>query len=69
MKLFIDPEYCLGCGICQSIAPEVFQLGDLPHCVILLNPIPEAYRLAVLDAIEKCPEGAIEIEEESRVRA
>jgi ferredoxin len=28
MKAKVDPDRCLGCGICEGIAPEIFELGD-----------------------------------------
>jgi len=63
MKVVVDPDICLGCGICEGIAPDVFSLSTQPHAVVLLNPVPEKFRADVLDAIEQCPEEAISIEE------
>jgi ferredoxin len=63
MKVTIDPDICLGCGICEGIAPDVFQLGSNPHAVVILNPVPEYLRKDVRDAVDQCPEEAIEIEE------
>ncbi len=28
MKAVIDLDACIGCGVCESIDPEVFQLQD-----------------------------------------
>jgi ferredoxin len=28
MKVFIDREGCIGCGICEALCPEVFKLLD-----------------------------------------
>ncbi|MRR30663.1 ferredoxin, partial [bacterium] len=28
MKVSIDPDACMGCGVCETIVPEVFTLGD-----------------------------------------
>jgi ferredoxin len=63
MRVIVDPDTCLGCGICEGIAPDVFSLGSEPHAVVLLNPVPEKYRADVNEAIEQCPEEAITIEE------
>lgn len=63
MRAIIDPDTCLGCGICTGIAPDVFSLGAEPFAVVLLNPIPEKYWPVARDAAEQCPEEAITIEE------
>jgi ferredoxin len=62
MKVTVDPDICLGCGICKGICPDVFSLASHPYAVVLLDPVPETYRADVLDAIEQCPEEAISIE-------
>jgi ferredoxin len=64
MRVIVDPDICLGCGICEGIAPDVFQLGADAIATVLLNPVPESYRAEVQDAVEQCPEEAIIIEEE-----
>ena len=28
MKVTIDRENCIGCGACEAVCPEVFQLAD-----------------------------------------
>jgi ferredoxin len=28
MKVFIDREECIGCGVCEALCPEVFKLLD-----------------------------------------
>ena len=52
---------CIGCGLCNSICPEVFTMGDdgLAH--------GEAFDTALLDAAQEardsCPVSAISIED------
>lgn len=62
MKVSVDPDICMGCGICEGIAPEVFRLGPEPYAVVLLDPVPEPHQAAVQDAAEQCPEEAISIQ-------
>ena len=62
MKIKVIEDLCIGCGICEGIAPEVFSLETEPHAVVLLDPIPEEFQAAVREAAEACPEAAIEIE-------
>ena len=63
MKIKVAEDLCIGCGICEGIAPEVFSLETEPYAVVLLDPIPEEFKDAVREAAEACPESAIEIEE------
>lgn len=62
MKAVIDEDACLGCGICEGIVPEVFQLSSECHAIVRLNPVPQIYWNSVKDAYEQCPEEAISIE-------
>jgi ferredoxin len=59
MKVIVDPDLCLGCGICEGICPDVFSLGSEPHAVVLLDPVPDQFQADVKDAAEQCPEEAI----------
>jgi ferredoxin len=63
MKVIVDPDLCLGCGICEGICPDVFSLGAEPHAVVLLDPVPAKFEVDVKDAAEQCPEEAILITE------
>lgn len=64
MRVIVDQDLCMGCGVCESIAPEIFALGDELHAKVILDPISEKYRLAVEEAIAECPEVAIMIVED-----
>ncbi len=64
MRVIVDPDICLGCGVCESIAPDIFSLGDETYAVVLINPVPEQMRDVVEEAVAECPEEAISIEEE-----
>lgn len=64
MKVIVDQDLCMGCGVCESIAPEIFELGDELHAKVILDPISEKYRLVVEEAIAECPELAIKITED-----
>ena len=63
MKATVDKDFCLGCGICEGIVPEVFSMANEPYAEVLLDPIPEEFQDAVREAAEECPEEAIIIEE------
>jgi ferredoxin len=63
MKVKVDEDLCLGCGICEGLAPDVFSLANEPFAEVLLDPVPEEFQDAVREAMEECPEEAITIEE------
>jgi ferredoxin len=64
MKVRVDEDLCLGCGICEGLAPEVFSMANEPFAEVLLDPVPEEYEEAVRQAAEECPEEAITIIED-----
>jgi len=64
MQVIVNPETCRGCGVCESIAPEIFILGDEMFAHVILQPVPEKLRYLVEEAIAECPENAISINEE-----
>lgn len=61
MKVTVDPDLCIGCGICEGIVPEVFSLLNEPYAEVLLDPVPEEYQDAAREAAEECPEEAIAV--------
>ncbi|MBG0770178.1 MAG: ferredoxin [Anaerolineaceae bacterium] len=63
MKVIVDQDLCLGCGICEGLAPEVFSLANEPFAEVLVDPVPAEYEEAVRQSMEECPEEAISIEE------
>jgi len=69
MKVTVDKDLCLGCGICEGLVPEVFSLENEPVAEVLLDPVSEEYWDLVRQAAEECPEGAIIIEDDDEVPA
>jgi len=63
MKVKVDPDACMGCGVCETIVEEVFELGDEGFAIVLMDPVPEPFRDLVQQAFDECPEEAISIEE------
>ncbi|HTY44054.1 MAG TPA: ferredoxin [Patescibacteria group bacterium] len=51
----VDKEKCIGCGLCSSLCPEVFEMQkDGKAGVKAQKKLP-----CVKDAIESCPVNAI----------
>ena len=63
MRVRVDEDLCLGCGICEGLAPDVFSLANEPFAEVLLDPVPEEFEDDVRQSAEECPEEAIIIEE------
>ena len=60
MKIKIN-DNCIGCGYCEGVCDEVFEVIDGVSTVKVDN-IPDACQDNVMDAIENCPTSAIEEE-------
>ncbi|MBO5451591.1 MAG: ferredoxin [Lachnospiraceae bacterium] len=52
-------ENCIGCGMCASICPEVFQMTD--ENVALADDVLPELEDATKEAAQSCPVNAIEI--------
>jgi ferredoxin len=59
-RIQIDRSLCSGFGSCTELAPDVFELG--PDAIATLR-VGESSDPAVLDAVDACPMGAIEVVE------
>lgn len=64
-KARVKKDACIGCGLCTSIASEIFAFGDdgLAQNVLGDNTdIPEEVQANVQEAADSCPTSAIETE-------
>jgi len=60
MKLRVDQEGCISCGLCVTICPEVFQLNEDEKSEVIVSPIPEECEAEAEEAMESCPVTVIE---------
>ena len=63
MKVVVDFDACQSNAVCQSIAPEVFEVRDDGFLYILHENPDESLRSKVEDAARSCPVQAITIED------
>ena len=63
MKVIVDKDLCIGCGVCEGLCPEVFSLAKEPYAEVLLDPIPEEFQKLCRQSAADCPSEAIKVED------
>jgi ferredoxin len=62
MKVVVDFAKCTGLGICESMAPEFFEVNDSGELVLLKEDISDDELQSVEEAVSGCPTEALRIE-------
>ena len=73
-KVKINPDTCIGCGVCVSMAPDIFEMGEEGKSVLVekWRSAESPYEGEVTDeglkdsakmAADSCPTSSITIEE------
>lgn len=62
MKASIDRENCISCGLCTTICPEVFRMGEDGPAEAYVDIVPSASEKAAMEAMEGCPVSVITVE-------
>jgi ferredoxin len=60
MKAKVDPDICIGCGLCVSTCPDVFRMQD-DKAVVFVDTVPPNAQDSCRKAQEECPVAAIEV--------
>ncbi|MFY9176710.1 MAG: ferredoxin [Caldicoprobacterales bacterium] len=63
MKVYVDQDLCISCGLCISICDEVFSWNDDDKAQAIDQEIPEELTDDVEEAVESCPTEAIKYQE------
>ena len=63
MTVKVSKDACIGCGACQAIVPNVFDLNDEGFAYVLEDAKIKENEEDVRDAAEGCPTSAISIDE------
>jgi ferredoxin len=62
MKVKVDEETCIVCGLCAETCPEVFEVNE-DKVSVKVDEVPKDAMDSCREAAENCPVEAIQIEE------
>lgn len=62
MKVFVDGDACIGCGLCADTCPDIFEIVN-DKAIVKVSSVPKNYEDLVKEARNNCPVDAISIEE------
>ncbi|GAA5156795.1 ferredoxin [Nocardioides marinquilinus] len=61
MRIEVDLDLCESNGLCESMAPEVFELDDDDYLQLATHEVTEENRRGVERAVAACPRAAISL--------
>ncbi|MBO0878920.1 MAG: ferredoxin [Mycobacterium sp.] len=61
MRVTVDESLCEANGFCESLAPEIFEIGDSDVVHIVDGPVPPELEIDVRAAVDQCPKAALRI--------
>lgn len=59
MKVNVNKDKCFGCGACQAIVPEVFDIDDDGLAFVTVDSVPQDKEEETKEAVNNCPAEAI----------
>ena len=59
MKVEVNQDICIGCGLCTNIAPDVFSMNDDNKAQAKDGEITEKHQPLAEEAANSCPVSAI----------
>jgi ferredoxin len=62
VKIVVDWNKCTGLGICESLAPDVFEVNDAGELELKLEVISDDQLSEVEEAVAGCPTEALRVE-------
>jgi ferredoxin len=61
MRIVVDEVKCVGHGVCESLADDLFEVGDDGYTHLLVDEIPADREDAARTAVQSCPAQALSI--------
>jgi ferredoxin len=62
MKARVDKDGCIACGLCPTICPEVFRMGDDGLAEAYVDSVPPEQEDSAKEAAESCPVSVIHVD-------
>jgi ferredoxin len=60
-KILVDYSKCASTGMCESFAPDFFEVDDGGDLTVLIEDVPDDRREEVEQAVEGCPTAALRL--------
>lgn len=61
MEVHVDRVACAGHGVCEALAPHIFEVDDDGKVHVIAETLDEADRADVGNAVNQCPEQALRL--------
>lgn len=61
MRVRVDPNRCMGHGVCCVSAPDIFWIGDDDHAYVENEVVPPDREEDARMGAQNCPEQAIDV--------
>jgi ferredoxin len=61
MRVIVDESLCEANGFCESLAPDIFEIGKADVVHVADGEVPEHLQIDVHAAIDQCPKAALRL--------
>jgi ferredoxin len=61
MRIVVDRSKCTGLGLCESVAPDFFEVQEDGSLELLQSEAAEVQRPELLRAVQVCPTSALSL--------
>jgi ferredoxin len=59
MIAHVEKDVCIGCGLCPTICPEIFEMDDDGLAIASKEQVPKELEDSAQETAESCPTEAI----------
>lgn len=63
MRVVVDREKCTGLGMCEGVAPDVFEVADDGTLVLHVEEVALGREDEMREAVESCPTEALSLQD------